>query len=179
MRVLVVLVTLVLSAIAVVSCGVSPILHHESPNREPQSETGSEGQDASDSAGPRMNCDFSFPAQNLCASLEWVRRSTAEEPGEFLLKFWNKDQNPNQALTLSNPNAERVFVKLWMPDMGHGSSPVTTSQAVESNGSPKTGVYRASSVFFIMGGKWEIIVELRDASGGVRETSKMTVQVNQ
>ncbi len=178
-RLVLVVVAMVFSVLAVVSCGVSPILHHESPNREPQGEADSEGQDSSDSAGPRLSCDFSFPSQNLCASLSWVKKSTAEEPGEFLLSFWNKEQNPNQTIVFSNPNAERVFVKLWMPDMGHGSSPVTTAQAVEVNGSLKTGVFRSTGVFFIMGGKWEIIVQLKDSSGAVKESSKLIYHVNQ
>ena len=160
------------------SCGVSPLLHHESPNREPQSETGSQNQDASDPAGPRVGCDFLFPSQSLCASITWVKKSTAEEPGEFLLSFWSKDQNPSQPITYSNPDAHKVFVKLWMPDMGHGSSPVSTNQATEANGTPKTGVFRSTGVFFIMGGKWEIIVQLKDSSGAVKESAKMIYQVN-
>jgi hypothetical protein len=179
MKVFVLLLTLVLSGLALVSCGVSPLLHHDTPNREPQSEPDSQSQDSDTSAEPRQKCDFLFSAQNLCASLAWVKKSSAEEPGEFLLSFWSKDQNPNQAVVLSNPDADRVFVKLWMPDMGHGSSPVTTSQALESNGSPRIGVFRATGVFFVMGGKWEIVVQLKDASGGIKETAKMIYYVNQ
>jgi hypothetical protein len=178
-RVLFVLVSLLLSAIAVVSCGVSPILHHETPNREPQSESDSQNQDTSDPAGPKMSCDFAFPSQNLCASLTWVKKATAEEPGEFLLSFWNRSQNQGQAVTLSNPDADKVFVKLWMPDMGHGSSPVVTNRDVDSNGAPKTGVFRSTGVFFVMGGKWEIMVQLKDSSGAVKESSKMIYQANQ
>jgi hypothetical protein len=172
------LLVLGLSASAIVSCGVSPILHHESPNREPQGEADPQNQDSSDSSGPRVSCDFSFPSQGLCASLAWVKKPTAEEPGEFLLSFWDKNQNSGQPLVFSNPDAHKVFVKLWMPDMGHGSSPVTTNQAVESNGSPKTGVFRSTGVFFIMGGKWEIVVQLKDSSGAVKESAKMIYQAN-
>jgi hypothetical protein len=49
---------------------------------------------------------------------------------------------------------------------------------VESNGSPKTGVFRSTGVFFIMGGKWEIIVQLKDSSGAVKESAKMIYQAN-
>ncbi|MBU6154334.1 MAG: hypothetical protein KGP28_08545 [Bdellovibrionales bacterium] len=178
MKVLFFLVVLALSGLALVSCGVSPLLHHESPNREPQSEPDSQNQDASAPAGPRVSCDFWFLSQNLCASLTWVRKPTSEEPGEFSLSFWNKNQNSDQTVTHSAPLADKVFVKLWMPDMGHGSSPVTTNQAFDSNGTPRIGVFRSTGVFFIMGGKWEIIVQLKDASGGVLDSSKMIFQVN-
>jgi hypothetical protein len=167
-----------ISAIFNGACGVSPLLHHESPNREPQSETEAENQDTSDSSVPRVSCDFLFKSQNLCATLAWVKKPSAEQPGEFLLSFWSKDQNPNQAPSYSNPDAAKVFVKLWMPDMGHGSSPVTTAQSVSANGAPESGVFRSTGVFFIMGGKWEIIVQLKDDSGAAKDTAKLIYHVN-
>jgi|GEM_PF-1438619 len=174
----------VLAAGGVTSCGVSPLLHHESPNREPQSEPAdpdSQNQDTDGTDAARASCDLWFSSQNLCATLTWVKKPTADEPGEFLLGFWSKGQDSNsggQALVYSNPDAAKVFVKLWMPDMGHGSSPVTTAQATQANGSPRTGFFRASQVFFVMGGKWEIIVQLKDDSGSVKDTAKMIYQAN-
>ena len=40
-------------------------------------------------------------------------------------------------------------VTLWMPDMGHGSTPTQVSQL-------DTGTYRASEVFFVMPGLRQI-----------------------
>lgn len=42
-------------------------------------------------------------------------------------------------------------LKLWMPDMGHGSSPVTLNQLGLNK-------YQVSQAFFIMTGAWEVRV---------------------
>lgn len=47
-----------------------------------------------------------------------------------------------------------LAVVLWMPSMGHGSSPVTIERL-------DRGTYRVSEVFFTMAGDWEIRVQLK------------------
>ena len=46
---------------------------------------------------------------------------------------------------------------LWMPSMGHGSSPVTIKKIA-------TGVYDISDVYFIMDGDWQIRVQLKNGA---------------
>ena len=49
---------------------------------------------------------------------------------------------------------------LWMPSMGHGSSPTRVERL-------DTGTYRASEVFFVMPGEWELKFEASDAGQAV------------
>lgn len=44
---------------------------------------------------------------------------------------------------------------LWMPSMGHGSTPTAVTRL-------DVGTYRASNVFFIMPGEWEIKFQVKD-----------------
>ena len=45
---------------------------------------------------------------------------------------------------------------LWMPGMGHESSPITIKHIGE-------GLYELSNIYFIMGGHWELHFQLLDA----------------
>ena len=53
-------------------------------------------------------------------------------------------------------------VKLWMPEHGHGSSPVVI-------GSPSEGCRHITKVNFTMRGLWEVRVELTDGDTGAFE----------
>ncbi len=58
---------------------------------------------------------------------------------------------------LEIPNEVQVTdltVKLWMPDMGHGSSPVTVTQFGVNK-------YKVTQAFFIMPGNWEVRVAFK------------------
>lgn len=57
-------------------------------------------------------------------------------------------ESPDNFPLLVDPKKE-IKVVLWMPSMGHGSSPVTVENL-------KTGTYRASNIYFVMPGEWEI-----------------------
>ncbi len=46
---------------------------------------------------------------------------------------------------------------LWMPDMGHGSSPITVKKL-------GTGVYDLSQIYFIMDGLWQLRLQLNKGS---------------
>jgi hypothetical protein len=98
---------------------------------------------------PAATCALSY-ANGLCVDITWEVQPTEDAAGTFLLKFYSADA-PATAL---DPQA-KVAVVLWMPAMGHGSSPVTVTQV-----SP--GVYRATNVFFVMPGDWEIRIKLKN-----------------
>ena len=101
-------------------------------------------------------CPLFFKTQDICANYDWIAKPTEDDMGKFTLKFWNRaDSAPvNPALT--------VKVILWMPDMGHGSSPIKlTNQAA--------GEYLAENVFFSMRGEWQIRFQLKNAQAVVEE----------
>jgi hypothetical protein len=148
------------------ACGASPMLNHTSPNRAVETGAITTGND--DDSG----CDLYFKSQNLCATLGWVKEPTRDEEGSFKLFFFNHDQGLAQRPIGVDPDGT-VFVKLWMPEMGHGSQKVVTSHSKNDQGDEVEGEYDSTEVYFVMSGKWEVIVQLKDAAGKVTDSAKV------
>lgn len=104
-----------------------------------------------------QNCKLIFKKENLCIEMDWESFPTESEFGSFLLRF----TDVNDRDLLISPDHELGII-LWMPSMGHGSSPVTLREIEE-------GIYRASDVFFIMSGAWDIRFQLKDGERIVEE----------
>lgn len=111
---------------------------------------------------PASTCALSY-ANGLCLDITWEVQPTDDAAGAFLLKFYSAN-SPEVAL---DPQA-KVAVVLWMPSMGHGSSPVTVTPV-----SP--GVYRATNVYFVMPGAWEIRIKLKNDKN---ETTEVVQAIN-
>ncbi len=80
------------------------------------------------------------------------------------MKFY-AEENSTQTITPHLP----VAVKLWMPSMGHGSSPVVIKQVAE-------GTYEVSDIYFIMLGEWEIRFQLKNNNDVIEEQiQKITI----
>lgn len=109
-----------------------------------------------------VECPLSFPQEKMCAELSWNGIPDSQDTSSFTLRFW-KSGAATHSGPYSNPSNE-VFVKLWMPSMGHGSSPITTVQAHDSGNQSIPGVYEGKNVYFIMNGAWEVHVQLRSGS---------------
>jgi len=86
--------------------------------------------------------------------LRWESAPTEEDFGSFTFLISRNG-------TAVDPQALPSVV-LWMPSMGHGSSPVT----VERLGS---GKFRATKVFFAMKGQWEIHIQMPGSTEGKDE----------
>jgi len=151
------IITLCLMANA--ACGNSPLFNHTYPIRS-QEKVAIESENA-------LTCKFEFQSHTLCADYIWVKEPQGSDEGEMKVYFWHKDQ-PGVFTSLSDL---QLGVKLWMPDMGHGSQKVKVS-------SLETGVYDASEIMFVMGGEWEIQFQLKDNSGKVIEMQKTTYQAH-
>ncbi len=50
---------------------------------------------------------------------------------------------------------EQIKIFLWMPTMGHGSSPITVKKI-------GTGLYDLSQIYFIMDGFWQLRIQLKN-----------------
>ncbi len=149
------------------ACGYSPILNHRTPDRN-----GLRGGDeAPEDSAP---CGIAFPQTGLCARLDWEKVPTEEETGVFLLKL-SRAGAPEGVLT-DPPAGLTLAVKLWMPSMGHGSSPVKIVRVQTSGGSIVPGVFRVENVHFVMPGAWEIRVMLRDPDGKPVEQAALPYQ---
>jgi hypothetical protein len=80
-----------------------------------------------------------------CVSFKWEKAPTESDFGLFSF----------QITGASTSISDVPSVLLWMPSMGHGSSPVRVTPL-------GSGTYRAERVFFTMRGNWEIHFQLKD-----------------
>lgn len=153
--------------VALPACGQSPLLHHvhDQSRNEPPIDTSTVAPKPTDETTPAPACQISLPKSNLCASLTWTVPSVPrKKKGAFELRFTRPGSNE-----LVDAPAT-VGVVLWMPSMDHGSSPVT----VERKG---RGLYLATDVYFVMGGEWDIIVQLLQGEEEVLDQGTLKVQM--
>lgn len=121
-----------------------------------------------------QDCPLSFDKAGLCASLTWEKMATDEEKGEFTLRFWKKNEATEAGPYVVVPG--KLAVKLFMPSMGHGSSPVTITPKLDQTGAAVPGVYSITDVYFIMGGPWEIWVQFKQGTQ-VLDQVKLPIEI--
>jgi hypothetical protein len=102
-------------------------------------------------------CALYFKEEQLCLTMKWNKLPSESEFGNFTMKFHEKGR-PDILLTPKYT----LQVVLWMPSMGHGSSPVTIEFVEE-------GIFKALSVYFIMPGPWDIRFQLKEGSRVVEQ----------
>lgn len=107
--------------------------------------------------GVHSKCDLAFSSEDLCLTAKWEVMPTDSTFGSMILTFTDLNNLDVPVTPINEP-----FVMLWMPSMGHGSSPVMM-EFIE------TGKYRAKDVFFIMPGPWDIHFQLNDGSTLIEE----------
>ena len=98
-----------------------------------------------------------FKTESLCLKATWDSLPTESTFGSMTLTFTDKS-NPERIIS---PH-RAPFILLWMPSMGHGSSPVTITLIED-------GIYKADDIFFIMPGPWEIRYQIKDGDKVVEE----------
>lgn len=120
------------------ACGQSPLFNHKLEKSISDSKiewaTGQE---------------LKFASVEMSFGLDWV-----EGPGlgqsKFILHSWDSKNSTAAGPYKDIPGNLHVF--LWMPSMGHGSSPVKISKNA-------IGEYMVSNVYFIMGGDWDVKIQ--------------------
>lgn len=95
-----------------------------------------------------LSCSAKF-ASGECVSLAWKQLPTEEEFGSFELSIFRTGERSEPV------DVPALHVLLWMPSMGHGSSPVELNHTAP-------GTYLATNVFFSMRGDWEIRVQRKE-----------------
>jgi len=105
---------------------------------------------------------LSLPVSGLNAWIAWEQMPTEEDFGSFLLKIGRVNKADGSPIPADAPGEFKIL--LWMPSMGHGSTPVVLERV-------DVGTYRASQVFFTMPGDWEIRVQRTSEEFGLEETS--------
>lgn len=152
------------SSFILVGCLDSPLFNHADASPAALKQPLTEDQ----------SCPLKFEKEGLCASMAWTKLPSDEEKGEFTLRFWQSASGTESGPYVTPSGS--VFVKLWMPGMGHGSSPVTVKSAVDAGGLSVPGVFFASDVYFVMPGEWEIWVQLRQ-DRVVTDQAKVDVKI--
>ena len=105
-------------------------------------------------------CQNQFQNSGYCLDWSWENKPTSSEMGSFVFKVYHLnafDQTPIEVDLASAPQ-----VVLWMPAMGHGSSPTKVDRL-------DTGTYRVSNVFFVMPGEWEMKFQVKDGASVLDE----------
>jgi hypothetical protein len=137
-----------------IACGNSPLLNHLNQDNAPiDNGAGTSGQD----------CPLDFTKSGLCAKLTWDASPAGDQENSFTLHFYNK------ATGAARDVDNEVSVLLWMPAMGHGSSPVQITAL-------GNGGYSATHVYFVMPGAWEVRVQIKKNHQLVeQETTQVTL----
>lgn len=137
----------ILSLCVLVSACAKP--RYENP--ENLGEAGSSGQGAPQEKASQ--CSVRFAASGYCLSWNWELKPTDAEVGSLTFKIYRGNVLDDSPL-LVDPNLAPSLL-LWMPSMGHGSSPIVVTKL-------DVGTYRASEVFFTMGGEWDLHFQIKN-----------------
>lgn len=123
------------------ACGKSPLLM--------QKETSVSGSSGISSAK-------TLSKLGLALSVQWLSPLSSEQEAHALVIVKKAD------VVADLPENFSIF--LWMPSMGHGSSPITVKKLA-------TGLYELTNVYFIMDGAWELKVQIKNADTISDETT--------
>lgn len=100
-----------------------------------------------------------FAAGAFVAHCSWAQGPSLGEESVLDVRWASGgSQQPVEA-----PGAFKVA--LFMPSMGHGSSPTRLERLFDDKGNPMLGGYRASRIYFTMGGKWEVRITVKYPDG--------------
>jgi hypothetical protein len=128
-----------LPLIFLLSCGDSPLLNHstlgDGIGRALENQTAL--------SFTKLNMPFEITWQNGCPSLD--------NNCSFTISFAN-----------NTPDGAVFFSELWMPDMGHGSSPFDIIQTGPNE-------WQFSEVYFLMTGVWQLKLNMKLNDGSTDE----------
>lgn len=124
---------------------------------------------ASPDHGAKPDAHLVFAASGYHAHLKWEQGP--QEGVESILRI--EFMNPNTHMPTAIPFD--VAVKLFMPSMGHGSSPTKIEKVFDANGEELPGVYRVSKVQFLMAGDWELRITIKNETESETQVYALTV----
>ncbi|MBC7457388.1 MAG: hypothetical protein H7235_03860 [Bdellovibrionaceae bacterium] len=99
------------------------------------------------------DCSTRFAQSQVCVSWYWEKKPTSSDIGSLIFKTFRLNTFDHTAIELNTVSVPQV--QLWMPGMGHGSTPTHVTQL-------DVGTYRAENVFFIMPGEWDMRFQIKD-----------------
>jgi len=99
--------------------------------------------------------------KNFCAHIGYSSQPEVNKAFEFVVDLVASPDALNQV--------KSAEVKLWMPEMGHGSSPVKIQRLDLKH-------FQVSDAFFVMEGAWLVKVDVKTASGTVQIDIPFTIK---
>lgn len=114
-------------------------------------------------------CSNQFSESKYCLSWYWENKPTSKQSGSLIFKVYRLNQFDKTAVPVDFKQTPDVV--LWMPSMGHGSAPTQTTRL-------DVGTYRASNVFFIMPGDWEIRFSVKDENAAAKIADGVNVAIS-
>ncbi len=113
------------------------------------------------------NCELKFNQSGYCLYWQWEQLPTSSQSGSLIFKVVRPNLLDGSAVPVDLELTPALV--LWMPDMGHGSSPTHVEKI-------DTGSYRARDVFFVMPGEWEMKFQFKDGDT-VKDESVVTLTI--
>lgn len=101
------------------------------------------------------DCSLKFQNSLYCISWTWETQPTSKEVGALVFKIFRGNVFDDSPVLVDLALLPKLI--LWMPSMGHGSSPTSIARI-------DVGTYRATNVFFIMPGDWELRFLIMDGT---------------
>lgn len=95
-----------------------------------------------------------FKSNGIKLKITWISNINSIDKGQAVLVA-SKD---GTLIDLPEPYS----IYLWMPDMNHGSSPITIDQL-------STGIYKLTDIYFIMDGYWQLRTLLKSGDHAIEE----------
>nr|BDT29278.1 serine protease spb1 [Bacteriovorax sp. HI3] len=120
---------------------------------------------------PTPSAHLTFKKGSIHIHANFIKNPVAGE--EAFLKMETRDGKTHSLIDISDD----LDVELWMTEMNHGSSPSQVERVVDANGNPVTGTFLVRSLYFTMGGKWDVRVKLTSPEGASEQKS-FSVQIN-
>lgn len=115
----------------------------------------------------RTDCSIKWPSSGHCLSWYWQEPPVGKKLGVLIFKIYRLNKVDQTPVEIDGNGVPEVV--LWMPSMGHGSTPTYTEWV-------DVGTYRTSRVFFVMPGRWEIRFQLREGDK-IAEEVKIEVSI--
>lgn len=100
-------------------------------------------------------CQLKFNNSGYCISWSWEKTPTESDKGSLIFKIYRGNLYDDTLVMIDPVSTPKVI--LWMPSMGHGSSPTKVERL-------DVGTFRANEVFFVMPGDWEIRFQIKEGA---------------
>lgn len=127
--------------VSLLSCD-SPVFHMENPVEE------SKVQDQS-TPNP-TKCSTQFKNLKLCIATQWLVNPSTTQASQVKITLYSPESGTGTPSLILPPLKFHAY--LWMPEHGHGSSPIEITEV--------DGSYLLSDIWFIMPGLWELRLEV-------------------